>query len=264
MAAAMVPTNGQGTEESVFDLGQRLAQLLFEAGQEAKAGQLPDPVRERVADLAEAIRRRTAKRAERDPRSLFDLDERFIDLMDRADDEAYALGEVSKALLIEITEYLEAFRNKVDQIAGYWRWQEWIARICGEEAERLFARKKAADGRVHRLKYMLLAFMMSRGQKKLEGEQTSIGMQLNSNPSLVVDEPLQIGDGFYEHPMQLTKPEVREIVHQLTDGELRRRMEFVLRGDGWEMNTAAVRAAISNNVAVQGARLVKGHHVRIR
>jgi hypothetical protein len=106
--AAMVPTNVQGTEESVVDLGRRLAQLLSEAGPEAKAGQLPDPVRERVADLAEAIRRRTAKRAERDPRSLFDLDERFIELMDRADDEAYALGEVSKPLLIEITEYLEA------------------------------------------------------------------------------------------------------------------------------------------------------------
>jgi hypothetical protein len=152
----------------------------------------------------------------------------------------------------------------VDRIAGYWRWQEWIAKICGEEVERLSARKKAADGRVNRLKNMLLAFMMSRGLKKLEGETSSIAMQQTGNPSLVVDDPLDIGDGFYERQIQLTKPEVREIVHQLADGELRRRLEFALQGSGWEMNTSAVRAALANNTGVQGARLVKGHHVRIR
>ena len=37
-----------------------------------------------------------------------------------------------------------------------------------------------------------------------------------------------------------------------------------LQGDQWEMNTSAVRAALVTNAAVQGARLVKGHHVRIR
>jgi hypothetical protein len=67
MAAALAPTTGQWTEESVFELGQRLAQLLSDASQEASGGQLPDALRERVADLAEAIRRRTAERAERDP-----------------------------------------------------------------------------------------------------------------------------------------------------------------------------------------------------
>jgi hypothetical protein len=264
MATALAPTTGHWTEQSVFELGQRLAQLLSDASQEATGGQLPDVLRERVADLAEAIRRRTAETAERDPRSLFDLDDRLIELMDRAEEEASDSGEVSETLQVEITEYLDAFRGKADRIAGYWRWQEWIARICGEEVDRLSARKKAADSRVNRLKSMLLTFMVSRGSKKLEGEKTCIGMQPNSNPLLVVDDPLQIGDGFYEHQTRLTKPEVREIVHRLTDGELRRRMEFVLQGDQWEMNTSAVRAALVTNAAVQGARLVKGHHVRIR
>ena len=51
-------------------------------------------------------------------RSLFDLDDRLIELMDRAEEEASASGEVSEALQVEITEYLEAFRGKVDRIAG--------------------------------------------------------------------------------------------------------------------------------------------------
>lgn len=264
MAATIIPVAGQPADESVFDLGTRLAGLLAEAGQDASGGQLPEILRERVADLAEGIRRRTARRAERDPRSLFELDERFIELMERADEDASASGEVSEALLIEITDYLEAFRGKVDRIAGYWRWQESIAKICGEEVERLAARKKAASGRVDRLKDMLMTFLLTRGQKKLDGETSSIALQANGAASLVVDDPQQIGDGFYECPIRFTKPEMQEIVYQLAEGEIRRRLEVTLQGDGWEINASAVRAALVNNVDMPGARLVKGHHVRIR
>jgi hypothetical protein len=43
-----------------------------------------------------------------------------------------------------------------------------------------------------------------------------------------------------------------------------RRLEGTLAGNGWEINSSAVRVAITNNSAVCGARLVKGHHVRLR
>src|SRR5213594_3073592 len=121
---------------------------------------------------------------ERDPQSLFDLDERLIELMDCADDAAEQ-GEIPQGLLDEINDYLEAFRTKVDRIAGYWRWQESIAAICAEEAERLSARKRAAERRVDRLKEMLMAFMMPRGLRKLEGDKSTVGLQSNSMPSLV-------------------------------------------------------------------------------
>ena len=264
MAATIIPVAGQPADESVFDLGARLAGLLAEAGQDASGGQLPENLRERVADLAEGIRRRTARKAERDPRSLFELDERFIELMERADEDASASGVVSEALLIEITDYLEAFRGKVDRIAGYWRWQESIAKICGEEVERLAARKKAAAGRVDRLKDMLMTFLLTRGQKKLDGETSSITLQANGAASLVVDDPQQIGDGFYECPIRFTKPEMQEIVYQLAEGEIRRRLELTIQGDGGEINASAVRAALVNDASMPGARLVKGHHVRIR
>ena len=126
-----------------------------------------------------------------------------------------------KNCLQEINDYLEAFQTKVDRIAGYWRWQESIAAICAEEAERLSARKRAAERRVNRLKEMLLAFMMSRGLKKLEGEKAAIGLQANSMPSLVIDDPLQIGECFFEKSLRFTKTELQEIVYQLADGQLR-------------------------------------------
>jgi hypothetical protein len=264
MATATVPTTSPWMEDSVFDLAQRLAQLLADVSPQSPGGQLPDQLRERVADLADAIRRRTAKKADRDLRSLFDLDDRFIELMDRADDEISDSGQISEDLTAEMTQYLEAFRTKVDRISGYWRWQETIAQVCGEEADRLFARKKAADGRVKRLKGMLLAFMMSRGHRKLEGERTSIGMQRNSSPALVIDDRQQIADGFYQCQIHLSKAEVREFVERLDESELRRRLETLLKTGAWEVNEAAVRADLLNNFSVEGAHLATGHHVRIR
>jgi len=211
--------------ESMLDIGKRLAGLLEQAEREAADGQLPDTVRERLTDTVEALRVRLSRKNERDPRSLFDIDERLVDLMDQVEDAVADGGEIPQELVQEINDYLEAFRTKVDRIAGYWRWQESIAAICGTESERLAARKKAAEGRLDRLKNMLLAFMLSRGAKKLEGEKAAIGMQANGMASLVIDDFSKLGGCFFENSLRLTKTEVQEVVYQLTDGELRRRLE---------------------------------------
>jgi hypothetical protein len=224
----------------------------------------PDNLRERIADTLDILRSRLGRRVERDPRSLFDLDDRLIDLMDRIEETTAEGSEVPQELVQEINEYLEAFRGKVDRIAGYWRWQESIAEICTREAERLDSRGKAATGRVDRLKGMLLAFMLPRNLKKLEGEKASIGMQRNGTASLVIDDPLQIKEEFFENSIRFTRTELRELVSQLPEGASRHRMEAALDRDGWEINNSAVRCALTSDSSVPGARLVKGHHVRLR
>jgi hypothetical protein len=195
--------------------------------------------------------------------SLFELDERLGELVDAAE-EAAEQGEIPQDLLEEISDYLDAFRTKVDRIAGYWRWQESIAKICGEEADRLSRRKRAAERRVDRLKEMLLAFMLSRGLNKLASEKATIGLQANGTASLIIDDPLQVGDCFFEKDLQFTKAELQEIVNQMADGKLRLRLDAALSGEGWEINASAVRFAITNGSLIPGARLVKGHHVRLR
>jgi hypothetical protein len=64
--------------ESAFDIGKRLAGLLEQAEQDTIGGELPEHVRDRIADLVESLRRRLARNPERDPRSLVDLDDRLI------------------------------------------------------------------------------------------------------------------------------------------------------------------------------------------
>ena len=115
MALAAMPTIAS---ESTFDIGKRLAGLLEEAEQDTMGGELPENVRDRIADLVESLRRRLARNTERDPRSLFDLDERLIELMDQVEDAAAEHGEIPPELLQEINDYIEAFRTKVDRIAG--------------------------------------------------------------------------------------------------------------------------------------------------
>ncbi len=204
------------------------------------------------------------QRTVRDPRSLFDIDERLVELMDQVADAAADGRELPSELIEEINEYIEAFHSKVDRIAGYLRWQESIASICGAEAERLSARKKSAEGRVSRLKNMLLHFMLSRGLKKLEGERAAIGLQPNSAASLVVDDLLKIGECFFERSIGFTKTEMQELIYQLPAGDLRDRLEAQLAEAGWQVNGSAIRAAIVNGTEIAGARLVKGHHIRIR
>jgi len=261
MTAAALPLQ---SPESALDLGKRLVALLEFTERDMASGQVSSTSRQHLADLVEALRRKLACKTSRDPRSLFDLDERLIELMDQAEETASEGNEISQELVQEINDYFEAFRTKVDRIAGYWRWQESVAEICGREAERLAARKKAAENRLGRLKNMLLAFMMSRGLKKLEGDKATIGMQPNSTASLVIDDPLQVGEHFFENSIRFTKTELQEVVYQLADGELRQRLEALLKGDGWEINNSAVRFAITSATAVSGARLVKGNHVRLR
>ena len=82
--------------------------------------------------------------------------------------------------------------------------------------------------------------------------------------SLVIDDPLQIGECFFEKSLRFTKTELQEIVYQLADGQLRQQAGGRVGGDGWEIDGSAVRFAITNGSNVSGARLVKGHHVRLR
>jgi Siphovirus Gp157 len=211
---ATVESAAPASAESVFDIGDRFTGLLEQARKEAVAGAIPGSILARMADTVEVLRSRLVQKVPRDPRSLFDLDERLIELLERAD-EAAQDGEIPQELLQEMNDYLEAFRTKVDRIAGYWRWQESIATICAEEAERLSARKRAAERRVNHLKDMLLAFMISRSVQRLEGDKAAIGLQANGMASLVIDDPLQIGECFFEKNLRFTKTELQEVVYPL-------------------------------------------------
>jgi hypothetical protein len=107
--ASIEPFPGQSSSpptvvESALEASRRLTELLAQAGMEGGGDRLPDHLRERIADTLDILRSRLGRRVERDPRSLFDLDERLIDLMDRVEEATAEGGEVPQELGQEINE----------------------------------------------------------------------------------------------------------------------------------------------------------------
>ena len=96
--------------DSIFDLGDRLAGLLQQIRDHTVHDEIPESSLSRLADAVEALRSRLVRKAEHDPRSLFDLDQRLIELMDCAE-EAAEQGEISQDLLDEINEATFAVKN---------------------------------------------------------------------------------------------------------------------------------------------------------
>src|SRR5215469_2297475 len=93
--------------EPMSGIGRRLIDLLNEAETASTDDQLSPNLRSRIVDALEALRSRLTQNGERDPRSLFELDERLIELMDRLEDCAAEGGEAPVELQQEIGDYLE-------------------------------------------------------------------------------------------------------------------------------------------------------------
>jgi hypothetical protein len=81
---------------------------------------------------------------------------------------------------------------------------------------------------------------------------------------LVIDDPAQIEETFFESSLRLTKTQIRDMVSQLPEGVIRSRLEASITGNEWVINISAIRSALANNSPVPGVRLVRGHHARLR
>ncbi|MCW5979623.1 MAG: siphovirus Gp157 family protein [Bryobacteraceae bacterium] len=196
--------------------------------------------------------------------TLFEIDRELDELLDDAEAEAEDnRGQLSEETKQAIEAYLEALHKKVDAIAGYVRYQEIVAETARREEQRLAARKRAAENRVKSLKEMLVYFLLARGLKKMDGELNTISLQKNGQPSLAIDDPSSIPDCFHETSVRFRKTELQALVAQLPDGELRQRLEQALQEE-LDIAQGAVRSALLQGEAVTGARLYKGHHIRLR
>jgi hypothetical protein len=82
--------------------------------------------------------------------SLFEIDE-ALDLLIESAAEQVAECEISEELRTALSEYVDAFGEKVDRIANYIKAQEAFAEAAKKEACRLENRRKAAENRVRTL-----------------------------------------------------------------------------------------------------------------
>ena len=197
--------------------------------------------------------------------SMFEIDESLEALVEAAEQEAEANnGEISENIKTALGTYAEAFGYKVDRIANYLKAQKAEAELAQREGDRFQARYKAAENREKRLKQMLVWFMTSRNATKLRGSLNTISLQVNSTPSLTIQETLHIPDSFYRAKVDLTWPEWREILACLPGPLQNRLREAEGKCIQKELQRGILSDALGRGETIDGVSLIKGKHVRLR
>jgi hypothetical protein len=191
--------------------------------------------------------------------TLFEIDQELEAAFDAARQEQEETGAISDENQQRCLDLFAALGTKVDRIARYVRANELKARVANEEAARLSARQKTAENRVAQVKSMLAFFMQSRGLKRLEGELSTIRLQKNGQPSLVID-PVTLPAEYSQLTIVLQQPEWVQVLNAIGSPELRKTLEGTVIG--CEPNKALVRRQLQAGQQIAGSALVKGEHVR--
>lgn len=196
--------------------------------------------------------------------SLFELDESLRLLLDSAWEAAEENdGEIPQELQQALLNYCEAFGEKVDNFARYIHAQEAVSAIAGKEAERCSRRKAAADNAVERLKGLLKYFMDNREIRSMKGRLNTISLRKNSQDSLLLSDPTSLPAGYCRVSISMSTAEWNDAVQYLPETHpvrLRFGKPDALKR---EPDNASIRAALAASIAVAGAELKRGEHVRL-
>lgn len=193
--------------------------------------------------------------------SLFEINE-ALDLLIESAAEQAAEGEISDDLRTALSEYVDAFGEKVDRIANYIKAQESLAEAARIEAGRLESRRKTAENRIKACKGFLCWFMTVRSLKHLKGLLNTFTLTNNSLESLVVDESAVVLPQFQSVTLTLSWLEWKQVLAVVPDGTLRSKL-LDLEAAGRALDRARITDTLKSGQTVSGARLIRGQHVRL-
>lgn len=194
--------------------------------------------------------------------SLFELDRELDLLLDEIQEQAEEGGEANVApeLVGRFQEFCRAFDHKVDRIGQFLIHLNARAEHCRGEAARLSERARTAENKAARTKQMVLYFLASREIQKVEGLETSLRRQKNSQDSVIIhDEPAV--------PM-----EYREIEAKIPGSFWKKLQARISEDDKRELNrcirhsmpsSSAIKAAKLLDEVVPGTEIKREHHLRV-
>jgi hypothetical protein len=120
--------------------------------------------------------------------SFFEIDMELDTLLEEIELQTEAEGEPSEELTARFQQFCEARGEKVDRIGRFVRMMEAREQFRRSEAARLCNRARAAANRIERTKNMVLYYLLSRGLKKIEGQQFTLRAQKNSQNSVRITD----------------------------------------------------------------------------
>ena len=192
--------------------------------------------------------------------SLFEIDRELDTLLDEIEEENENHGEAQAELVERFQQFCEAHGEKADRIGRFLRMMEARVQYCRSEANRLQERARSSERKSTQTKYMVMYYLKSRDLKKIEGREFTLRIQKNSQDSVRFTDETQVPMR-YRNISARIEGQLWEKLIESAPEELKRPLVASIQ-DAPPYNEA-IKQAVQNQVAVPGAEVYRGDHLRV-
>jgi len=192
--------------------------------------------------------------------SLFEIDRELDTLLDEIEEEIENHGEASAELMERFQQFCEAHSEKADRIGRFLRMMEARVQYCRSEANRLQERARSSERKTTQTKYMVLYYLKSRDLKKIEGREFTLRIQKNSQDSVRFTDETLVPMHYRTIAVRIDGPLWERVIESVPDdmGRL-----LVASIQDASPSNEAIKQAVQNHVAVPGAEVYRGDHLRL-
>jgi len=192
--------------------------------------------------------------------SLFEIDRELDALLDEIEEEIESRGEASSELLDRFQLFCEAHGEKADRIGRFLRMMEARVQYCRSEASRLQERARSSERKATQTKYMVMYYLKSHELRKIEGREFTLRIQKNSQDSVRFPDETQVPMRYRMVAARIDGSLWESLIESLPE-ELSRPLKASIQ-DATPSNEA-IKRAIQNQIAVPGAEVFRGDHLRV-
>jgi hypothetical protein len=192
--------------------------------------------------------------------SLFEIDRELDTLLDEIEVEIESRGEASVELVERFQQFCDAHGEKVDRIGRFLRMMEARVQYCRSEANRLQDRARSSERKAAQTKYMVMYYLKSRELKKIEGREFTLRIQKNSQDSVRLTDETQVPMRYRTVAARIDGPMWERLIGSLSEDLGHTLMASIQ--DAAPSNEA-IKQAVQNQIAVPGAEVYRGDHLRV-
>ena len=192
--------------------------------------------------------------------SLFEIDRELDTLLDEIEEEIENSGEASAGLLDRFQQFCEAHGEKADRIGRFLRMMEARVQYCRSEANRLQERARSSDRKATQTKYMVMYYLKSRDLKKIEGREFTLRIQKNSQDSVRFMDETMVPMKYRTVAARLDGVLWERLVESVPE-DLKRLLVTSIQEAA--PSNEAIKNAVQNQIAVPGAEVYRGDHLRV-
>jgi hypothetical protein len=192
--------------------------------------------------------------------SLFEIDRELDTLLDEIEEDIESPGEASAELMERFQQFCEAHSEKADRIGRFLRMMEARVQFCRCEAGRLQERARSSERKATQTKYMVMYYLKSRDLKKIEGKEFTLRIQKNSQDSVRFTDETQVPLRYRTVSARLDGLSWERVMGNVPD-ELKRLLVASIQEAS--PSNEAIKNAVQNQIAVPGAEVYRGDHLRV-